>query len=205
MLIFKKNIKFIKSALSAGLVVINLLVKSITLLLVVSSMFVLAGCATNAGTDKMVPHYAMTQPPKNKELKRGITVGQVTGGHETNPLWMSKINNENFKSALVQSLQEANLYHLLDGAKYNLEATLIRLHQPFIGFNYTVVCEINYLLKNIANSKTIYNKNITTSYTAKFSDSPIAIVRLKKANEGAAKANIKQLVDDLYQLPKNDS
>jgi hypothetical protein len=171
-------------------------------LLTIGSVLVLAGCASNAATDQMVSSYVVTQPPKNKKLIQNITVSQVTGGRETNPLWMSKINNDNFKAALVQSLQEANLYHQLDGANYSLAATLIRLHQPFIGINYTVVCEVNYLLKNIANDETVYNKNITTSYTAKFSDSPIAVIRLKKANEGAARANIKQLIDDLYQLPK---
>jgi hypothetical protein len=139
--------------------------------------------------------------PQNKALVNGVTVAGVTGGHETNALWISKINNDNFKAALYQSLQSANLSHVYDGAKHRLSAQILDVDQPLAGLDLTVTCKVNYKLLSVKKNKVVYDKDITTSYTATFSQAPIAGMRLQMANEGAARLNIKKFIDDLYKLP----
>lgn len=178
------------------------MIKKYLSLILVLCGFTLGGCASNANFTQMIAHPASNQKPINKTLEHGIGVEQVSGGHETNPLWTSQINNAGFQTALVQSLKEANLYQELDDAKYILNVNLVKLHQPLVGFNFTVTCEVNYLLQDAQSKATLYSKNVVSSYTAKISDHPMAVTRLKVANEGAARENIRQFINDLYQLPK---
>jgi len=178
------------------------MLKKYLVILIIFCSFELAGCATGADVGPMVASYSSNQQPKNITLVKDIAVSHVAGGQETNPLWASEISNENFQAALAQSLQQAGLYREYPGSHYLLSANLIQLKQPLVGLNLTVVCTVQYQLENTKDNNMIYNKIITTSYTATFSDSPIAVVRLKKANEGAARENIKQLITDLYHLSK---
>lgn len=171
-------------------------------LLIIASGLTLTGCASNASFNQMIAHPNANQTPRNKSLIQGIAVDQVTGGRETNMIGTSQVDNTDFKTALVQSLKEANLYHELDGTKYILNANLVKLQQPALGLNLTVVSEVNYNLQDARNKATVYNQNIVAAYTAHFSDSFLAVTRLKMANEGSMKANIRRFMDDLYQLPK---
>ena len=82
---------------------------------------------------------------------------------------------------------------------------MVKLHQPLVGFNLTVTCEVNYLIQDAQSKATVYNKNIVSSYTAKFGDDLMAATRLRDANEGAARENIRQFINDLYKLPKTKS
>lgn len=170
-------------------------------MVIVVNLIGLGGCASNADVNQMIYQSPIKQKPENVSLIKSITVGQVMGGHETNPMLGPQINNANFKAALVQSLQQANLYHSFSGAPYILNADLVNLEQPLLGLNLTVIYTVHYQLKNVPKNKTIYDKNIVASYTAKVSDSLLAVKRLKLANEGAARANIEKLITDLYQLP----
>lgn len=171
----------------------------------ISSCIFLAGCATNASFERMtymIPT-SSDQKPKNPKLIRNITVANVEGGHETNPLWTSQINNENFKKALEVSLHDANLYAVnsKQPSRYQLSANLISIDQPLIGFDLTVNSKIHYELNDLKLNKIIYSKDINSTHTATVSDSFIAIDRLKIANEGSGKNSIKQLINELYQIP----
>ena len=163
-------------------------------------LVLLGGCATNASVGQMVYNYKGTQPPKSSALLHNISVNDVAGGHETNPLWTSQISNSGFKQALEISLKNSKLYSKLNNANFQLSARLIKLDQPFLGLDLKVVAVVDYALKSRKTGKTVFNKTITSQYTATFSDSPIAFIRLKIANEGAARMNIKQLIQDLYAV-----
>lgn len=181
------------------------MLKKNVFLLMLLALVSLAGCATNAGVSQMTADAeGLPAKPKNSQFVHNIGVQQVSGGHETNPLWTSQINNENFKQALKISLINANLYNKFSGenSKYMLNAQLIKLEQPLIGLDFTVNCEVHYDLKDVKTNKVIFNKNIASSYTATVSDAFVAGERLKLANEGAARTNIKKLIEDLYQLEK---
>ena len=176
------------------------MLKKSTGILVIFAAFELSGCASNASIEQMTYNNNTTEKPNKVALINNISIPTVTGGKETNPLWTSQINNENFKQALEASLQKANLYHMVNGEKYQLTANLLNLDQPFMGLDLKVTLQVHYNLQDKKSNQIIFNKNITSSYTATFSDSPVAITRLKIANEGAARENIQQLIKELYHL-----
>jgi hypothetical protein len=164
-----------------------------------TSSAILTGCASNADIQQMVSANQPAVKIKNQHLVKNIAVDNVTGGNETNPLWTSQINNANFKEALIKSLKNANLYHEINGEKYKLNANLVKLSQPLLGLNLTVSCQVHYSIMNVKLNKQVFDKDITTSYTAKISDSLYAPARLKIANEGAARENIQEFIKAVYQ------
>lgn len=176
--------------------------KKIISILLAAILFTLYGCAQNAAPQSMTAVYLPQSKFQNKSLLHGIVVGQVCGGHETNPMWVSKIDNDGFKQALVKSLQFANLYSSEnEKAKYRLDVALGELKQPYVGLDLTVSCKARYVLTEIATSQELYAKDIASTYTAKFGDNLIAGWRLQLANEGAARKNIEKFVADLYSSP----
>lgn len=174
--------------------------RNLALLLILTSAVALTGCASNASSQQMTYKINSTERLKNTKLANNISISSVSGGHETNPLLASSINDENFEIALKDSLKEAHLYQKLNDGTYQLNAHLVKLDKPLIGINLKVTCQVHYTLKDKTKNNVIYNKDITSDYTATMSDSPIAITRMKIANEGAARNNIKAFILDLYRL-----
>src|SRR5258708_40178781 len=65
----------------------------------------LAACSSGANVGAMTVSVAPDQiVADNSPIKKAITVGTITGGQENNPLLASKVSNENFKTALENSL-----------------------------------------------------------------------------------------------------
>ncbi|CAM4418058.1 MAG: hypothetical protein LEGION0403_FIIPPAGN_02124 [Legionella sp.] len=160
---------------------------------------VLSSCGINATTDSMTYSHSYTHKPVNKNFIHGITVSEVKGGHTINPLLASEISNENFKAALEKSLQHAQLSHGIKPGTYSLKATIVRFERPVIGLDFKSTLIVNYKLFAAKEPKPIFDKTIKSSYVAKMSDSLIGVTRLKMANEGAARENIKLLIKDLYR------
>ncbi len=173
--------------------------KLYVLSILILGMNLLSGCATNASVNNMIIRKQMSRPLVSKILEKNITVDLVSGGHESNPMWMSKIDNQGFKEALAESLKAVNL-HGGETSKYKLNAEMLKLKQPIAGFNLTVACVVRYRLLEVTTSKLLYNRVIKTAYTAKFVDDFIEATRLKDANEGAARQNITKLIEGLYKL-----
>jgi len=167
-------------------------------------MFVLTGCAKPACHQNMVISNADIVKLSSKTLKKestfkNIAVQTVIGGSETHPLWMSMVNATEFKNALEKSLDNVRLYHAdQKTAPYRLEASLNKLEQPLLGFNMTVTCHATYRIFNTKTNKLVYEKSLNTPYTEKFTSAFLGVERLKLANEGAVKENIKGLINDLY-------
>jgi len=74
------------------------------------------------------------------------------------------------------------------------------LDQPFFGASLTVTATVKYTLIDRASGKAVYERVLATPYTAAFSDAFMAMERLKLANEGAMRANISRLIEDLIAL-----
>lgn len=169
---------------------------------VVVTAFLLAGCATPARMEQMAaPGVVGINVAVPQALHGSIALGEVTGGKETNPLWTSQVSGPDFAKALESSLQRASL--LQQGrqpGRYVLSAKLGELDQPLGGINMTVTVAVAYTLVERATGRTIWQKTLTTAYTASFGDALIAVERLKLANEGAVRANITELLSDLYRL-----
>ncbi|WP_067582805.1 hypothetical protein [Endozoicomonas ascidiicola] len=161
----------------------------------------LTGCATGAKMENMV-FTDSSGKTYSSELKSQVSVDDVAGGKETNPAWTSEISNENFKSALKTSLESQGLYS--ENGKYTLSANLIDVNQPMFGLDFTVTTHIEYKLAEKQTGKIIFNKTISAPYTATVGDAFAAIKRLRLANEGSGKENIKNLLSELANIDVAD-
>jgi len=157
----------------------------------------LSGCATPANVDQMIyiAEESKKAPPASTYYK-SITVANVSGGSETNPLFSSQVSTQDFKSALDGSLRNAN--YLADKTgRFALTADLISLEQPFMGLNMTVRAAVDYKLKDQTSGRVLFDETIETPFTATMSDAFVGTERLRLANEGAIKRNILKLIDKL--------
>ena len=137
-------------------------------------------------------------------LRNNISIHDVIGGSETNPMWLSKVSSTGFKNALKNSLMAVGLYSPSQLGKYKLTAHLEELKQPLVGISMTVTAQVNYSLFEAKTGKEVYNKTINLPYTAKFVDAFNGSERLLLATEGAIRVNIKQLIDDLFARSKTN-
>jgi len=162
----------------------------------------LGGCATPARVDQMTVASPAVAPASVPEaLRQNVAVKDVTGGQETNPLWTSQVSSSEFERALEASLRAATLLQPnRQGGRYMLSAQLDKLDQPFIGISMTVTATVLYMLVERSTLKTVWEKTITTPYTASFGDAIIGVERLKLANEGAVRTNIAALIAELLRL-----
>lgn len=162
-----------------------------------------AGCATPAGVERMQvdTSLAMRTAAAASPLQGKVAVNDVTGGSETNPLWVSKVSSGDFARALESSLRDAGL--LAADAKagpYTLAANLQSLEQPFFGLSLTVTATVKYLLIERATGKTVYEQTVVTPHTAQLGDALLGFERLRLANEGAMRANISRLIEELIAI-----
>jgi hypothetical protein len=156
-----------------------------------------SGCASDARPDAMIapvsPEVAVTAEPS--PLRAAITVGAVTGGGETSPLWRSNVSNDSFRAALEQSLA----LHALAAAgqgRYLINADLA-LDRPLAGFEMTVTATVHYTVLSLTDQAVKLDEVVETPYTAHFSDSFLGTERLRLANEGAVRENIEAVIKRL--------
>lgn len=175
--------------------------KALPLLSLVVVSTLLVGCATPARVGDMVDRSGQRSSLASEELRTNIFVDSVIGGEETNPLWTSEIGSKEFQSALEQSLAKAGLLDIVKAdSSYLLRVNMLKVDQPWAGLDMTVTATVNYILTDKLSGRVIYERDIAIPYTAEFSEAFLAMERLRKANEGAARVNIKEFVDDLYEL-----
>lgn len=174
--------------------------------LVLSAALMLVGCATPARVEQMQTTTSMATrvAVSNSPMRESIAIRDVTGGKDTNPMWVSNVSSSDFERALEASLKDAGLWSAnRQASKYVLVANLNKLDQPFIGASMTVTATVRYSLIDRATNKDVFERTVATPYTAAWNDSFLGAERLKLANEGAVKANIQQLIDALVALKVN--
>lgn len=162
----------------------------------------LTGCATPARTDQMtISATAVSALQVPQALRTAVAVRDVTGGQDTNPLWMSSVGSAEFERALEGSLRAAGLLsENRQGSRFFLTAHLQKLDRPFAGLDMTVTAHVAYTLTERASGRDVYDSVLVTPYTARVSDALLAVERLKLANEGAIRASIARLVEELTRL-----
>lgn len=156
----------------------------------------LAGCSAGANASRMTIGPADLVKAPNGPMQQAVAVGEVAGGSETNPLWMSRVSTAAFRAALTDSLRMAGLLASGDG-RYKLKATLLSLDQPMVGFDMTVTAIVQYFMTDAATGAMVWQDTITTPFTATVGDAFLGNTRLQKANEGAVKANLLELIQRL--------
>ncbi|WP_293328449.1 hypothetical protein [Parvibaculum sp.] len=166
----------------------------------------LAACASGARSGAMTaPVTEATVISDTSSLKKAITVGDVTGGSETNPLWTSEVGSPEFKTALEQSLMLDAMY-AAEKPKYRLDAQMLDIDQPIVGLDLTVDSHVRYRLTEIDTNELVYEREISCSYTANFSDAFLGVERLRLANEGTMKKNISLFIEELVrEFKKRDA
>jgi hypothetical protein len=160
----------------------------------------LVGCAAPARVDQMQTNSSLAArtAAANSPMKEAITVKDVTGGKETNPMWVSNVSSADFSRALEASLKDAGLLSANNQAsKYMLVAHMQKLDQPMFGASMTVTATVQYSLIERATNKEVLARTVAMPYTAAWNDAFMGSERLKLANEGAIRVNIQQLIDTL--------
>lgn len=158
----------------------------------------LSGCASSADSRAMVPGNVVI----GKKFNKTVSVA-VTGGQKTNPLWASQVANEDFAAALQTTIEQHGLFSRVlrsGGGDYRLDVRLIQLRQPMMGFNMTVQAEVEWRLHQTSSDKLVWETHTNRSYTATVGDAFVGIVRLRLANEGAIRENIKSGLEGIANL-----
>jgi hypothetical protein len=158
----------------------------------------LAACASAADPAAMVVN---APPPGDKPfpapLEHAMCVRNVTGGEATNPMWVSKVDNAGFHTALDTSLNNAGLAaSSAEGCHFPIDVNLLGLSQPIAGFDMTVTSHVNYKVYDSAGAPLLL-ETIDAPYTAAFSEAFAGVERLKKANEGSVRESIHKFFDKL--------
>ena len=155
----------------------------------------LAGCATPA-TQQAMSVALQDMPTKTSAALKGqLSIGNVTGGKETNPLWTSQVDAQSFKGALDKSISLVG-YKATDpaAAKYRVDAHLNALSQPLFGMNFDVVATVLYTVTGDGKQTQI---PITATGVATMSDAFIGLERLRIANERSIQENLKLFLQSL--------
>ncbi len=160
----------------------------------------ISGCAAPARVANMTVEGQPSQRIAETPLRNNLAIRDVTGGKETNPMWKSNIGSLEFEQALEGSLRAVGLLAPRQAGLYMLTAHLEKVDQPYIGVSMTVTAWVRYMVTERATGKEVFDKTLVVPYTASFTDSLYGVERLRLAHEGAVRANITQLIDDLFRL-----
>ena len=165
------------------------------LLAIAALAALVAGCASSADPKAMIVSVQPAAKPFPVPLQHAMCVRTVTGGEATNPMWVSKVDNDGFKAALSTSLDNAGL-SAASGCQFPIDANLLGLSQPAIGFDMTVTSHVNYKVYGPTNEPLLL-ETVDAPYTAKLSDAFLGVERLKLANEGSIRTSIETLLGKL--------
>ena len=177
--------------------------KKMNILLVAVLSLVVLGCASASKKESMINVPTDTGYKFEPVLEKNIGVSAVSGGKKTNPAWTSEIDDAAFKGALADSLKLRGLL-AETGGKYQLEVKMLSVKQPLMGLDMTVGTKIQYILKDSASGKVVFDKTIDAEHTATMGDAFAGVKRLRLANEGSAKANIGKFIEELKKLKASD-
>ncbi len=171
---------------------------------VLVSVAVLSGCASPARTDQLTSMATPAQRIAITPMRTNIAVRDVTGGKETNPMWVSNVGNSEFEQALESSLRDAGLLSAgKQTGKYMLTAHMEKVDQPMFGASLTVAVTVNYSLIERATGKEMLNRTVNLPYTAAWNSAFVGTERLRLANEGAIKVNIGKIIEEIFALNLN--
>jgi hypothetical protein len=162
----------------------------------ISLALLLSSCAMPADPSRMNASATAVGGDFPAALHQAMCVRAVTGGEETNPLWASKLSNQDFTIALSTSMNSAGLAAPSGSCKYPVDVNLLGLSQPSAGFAMEVTLHANYKVYDGA-GQPVMLETITAPYTAAFSEAFAGYVRLQRANEGAVRTSIAMFFDKL--------
>jgi hypothetical protein len=150
----------------------------------------LAACATQQAMT-VDTGATVTSIPK---YRNAMAVRSATGGRVMNAATVMGVQNEPFKAALESSLAANGYLAQSATAKFYVDAEIMNLDQPLIGLDLDVSADVSYRVSGAGAAATY---PIKTTARATFSDSPIAVDRMRIANERVMQQNIRQFLQAL--------
>jgi len=166
--------------------------------LIIVAVFASA-CASPAEVKNMTVAPVSLSTASGSPFSHNLRIANVSGGKDTNPMWTSQVSGTAYELALQNSLEANNLIQKSNpDPKFEVHARLSKLDQPFFGLDMTVTSKVGYEVIETKTRKSWFDKEILASYTAKFRDAPIGLVRLRLANEGSIRENIKKFINELF-------
>lgn len=173
--------------------------KLATLIYLFLGAFALLSCAAAPDVTNMIP----SPPPTTVHTDKVLRVGEVTGGQTTNPLMQSMIDDAGFRQALIETLQKSGLFSSVvtgdSTADYELRAEIVSQEVQGM-YDATATLFVNYRLLELPSNQEIWKENLLSRYMAEFEESFVGVERRRKANEGAVRENLNQLVERLSQV-----
>lgn len=169
---------------------------ALALALIVAGL--LGGCASPANRAAMVPTTTQVQ----KALGNSVKV-QTAGGSETGAMDSSNIADDDLKAAIESALSQSGLFKQViqqGNSEYELSVRITSLRKPLAGFSMTVDMETAWSLVRVSDRKAVFQKSITSSYTASMSEAFAGATRLRMAVEGATRENIAQGIRAMSSL-----
>lgn len=159
----------------------------------------LQACATGARSEAMRPQ---TPAAIAKRHAANVRVA-VSGGKETNPLWKSEISSDAFGEALFEAMKQSAIFSDVRSgvpSDFLLEVVLLDVDQPLIGASMTVTLTARWSLVSGKTNQTVWKSDIVKAYTAGAFDAFAGVTRLRLANEGAARENIRAGLEEISRL-----
>jgi len=159
-----------------------------------------AACAAPADVRQMTAGApAAADGPLDPALRNAVCVELVDGGKKTNPLWVSEVDNRSFLDALEASLANHGLLAPNDeSCRFGVEAHLLGLSQPYISIDVEVTANVNYRVRRPGAADLYLIRTERAAYIERFTaDKPLWATRLKAANEGAVRKNIRSFIGAL--------
>ena len=155
----------------------------------------LSACASGAQIGQMVAAPGkVAVAEQTSPMYRAVTVGNVAGGEDTNPMWMSKVGSADFAEALRQTLTAHSMLGKPEDSRYVLEANLKSLEQPMFGLTLDVTSKVAYRLRDKKAGLTVIDEDVTATGSAGVSDAFAAVERLRISNERSIKNNIQDFM-----------
>ncbi len=135
---------------------------------------------------------------KAKPLERNISVGTVVA--ENGLGGQAPVVTEQYQEALLLGLRQAGWYnHDPSQARYTLDAHMLEIQQPFIGFSFTVTSKAQYSLTKTSSGEVVYDEVLTLPCTTRFAEAINAEIRMRKATACSVGENITHLLKVLSE------
>jgi hypothetical protein len=162
----------------------------------------LGGCVAPAGTQAMSVGYRETRLLEGTPALSGrVLVGAVTGGQATNELWVSHVGAPEFAGALEASLAEAGLLAATPAeAAWVLDAEILGEEQVVTGLDTIAALTVRYRLLPAEGDAAAHERELRSQSAAVFGQAWYGPTRYRKAIEAAARANLAELLAELYAI-----
>jgi len=136
-----------------------------------------------------------------------LKVGDVGGGGQTNPLWLSDVSSDALRTAIETSLRNLG-YLASDDARagYVVTADIVDIDRPagikdpvlmLSPINVDVTIRIHYTVTRVGGGKPVFDETLAATGAATADDALTADARLRKANEAAVRGDIQVFLKQL--------